>query len=107
MLLFSSLAFPRFQICKANAKLSPSGRSLVNKQTHQCTLGQMKKEAEAPPLASYAAVSEESCHSLVKAVAILYEVVQLLSGILNHVLVELHAMVHAKGTYGRKQGDGN
>lgn len=60
-----------------------------------------------PPLASYAAVSEEWCHSLVKAVAVLYEVVQLPSGILNHVLVELHAMVHSKGTYGRKHGDGN
>lgn len=35
-------------------------------------------------------------HLLVKAVTILYELFQFLSGIFNHVLMELHSMVHTK-----------
>lgn len=56
------------------------------------------RSGAAARVSSRSAVDEESRHSLVKAVAVLDEVVQLLSGVFNHVLVELHAMVHAKGT---------
>lgn len=38
---------------------------------------------------------------LIKAVAILYEVVQFLSGIFNHVLVELNSVVHTKWPLGK------
>lgn len=35
-------------------------------------------------------------YSLIKAVTILYEIIQFLSGIFNHVLVELDSMVYTK-----------
>lgn len=35
-------------------------------------------------------------YSLVKVVTILYEFIQFLSGIFNHILMELNSMVHTK-----------
>lgn len=37
-----------------------------------------------------------SIYSLIKAVAILYEVIQFLSGIFNDIFVELNSMVYTK-----------
>lgn len=40
---------------------------------------------------------------LIKAVAILYEVIQFLSGIFNHILVELNSVVHTKWPLGKNR----
>lgn len=100
-------AFPRLQTCKASAKLRSTGPSVVNKQAHKCSparSGRSINEPHASRPSHAAAVGEtrssESRHSPVKAVAVLDEVVQLLAGVLDHVRVELHAVVHAKGTWG-------
>lgn len=78
----------------------------MNKQARECTLDSMNEPAQERRRPSHPVVDAVSCHSLVKAVTVLYEVVQLLSGVFNHVLVELHAMVHAKGTCaGKRQNE--
>ena len=42
-------------------------------------------------------------YSLIKAVTILYEVLKFLSGVFNHVLVELNSMVHTKWPFKQKE----
>ncbi len=40
---------------------------------------------------------------LIKTVTILYEIIQFLSGIFNHVLMELDSMIHTERPLGKKQ----